>query len=108
MVKVESELKAIKPYHLGLHLEVPQEDLERFEQEHPYDVTRQRTEVIKYWLRNIANATWSTLATAVEKIGGHRLLVTRLRDLARQDSQSHSGDPGMHINKFYTTSDHAY
>ena len=82
MGKVEAEIKAIKPYQLGVHLEVPPEDLERFEQEHPNDVTRQRTEVIKYWLRNIANATWSALATAVEKIGGHQLLVTRLRDLA--------------------------
>ena len=95
MGDVEFELKEItKPHQLGIHLGIPPEDLERFEEDHPHNVTRQRTEVIKYWLRNFASATWNTLATAVEKVGGHMLLVTRLRELAqRSTNQDH--DEGM-------------
>ena len=92
--EVESELKEInKPYQLGVHLRVPSEHLERFEEEHRDDITRQRVEVITYWLRNFADASWNTLAAAVEKIGGHNLLVVKLRDLARRFSQKN--DPGM-------------
>ena len=92
--EVESELKEInKPHQLGVHLRIPSEHLERFEEEHRDDITRQRVEVITYWLRNFADASWNTLATAVEGIGGHNLLVAKLRDLARRFSQKN--DPGM-------------
>ena len=94
--EVESELKEInKPYQLGVHLRVPSEHLERFEEEHRDDITRQRVEleVITYWLRNFADASWNTLAAAVERIGGHNLLVAKLRDLAQRFSQKN--DPGM-------------
>ena len=97
MKNVECELRVInKPYQLGVQLDVPLEDLERFEQEHPYDVTRQRTEVIKYWQRNSPSATWDTLATAVERLGGHQSLVVRLRELhlAAQQIPSQENEPG--------------
>ena len=35
--------------------------------------------MIKYWLRNSPDPSWSTLANAVERMGGHANLVERLR-----------------------------
>ena len=94
MREAEPELREINnPHLLGVHLGIPTEDLKRFEEDHRGDVTRQRTEVINYWLRNFVDTTWNTLATAVERIGGHRLLVTRLRSLAQGPSQEN--EPGM-------------
>lgn len=84
--EVEPELREITdPYSLGVQLGVPPEDLERFERDYPHDVTRQRSQVITYWLRNSADASWSTLASAVERVGGHRLVVIRLRRLAAEE-----------------------
>ena len=84
--EVEPELREINNTHsLGVQMGVPPEDLERFEREYRDDVTRQRSQVITYWLRNSADASWSTLASAVERVGGYRLIVSRLRLLAAKE-----------------------
>lgn len=96
--KVEAELKEVtNPHSLGVHLEVPPEVLKTIERDHEHDVVRQRTEVITYWLRNCADASWSRLAAVVEKVGGHGLLVERLRKLGPEqtmESEHTAADPG--------------
>ena len=37
------------------------------ERNHPRDIDQQKTEVVKYWLRNSPDASWTTLANAVEE-----------------------------------------
>ena len=55
--------------------------METFEKNHPKDVDRQMTEVIKYWYNNNGDCSWEALAKAVEQMGSHRNLVKRLREL---------------------------
>lgn len=40
--------------------------------------------MIKYWLKN-GTVTWEALARAVERVGGHKHLVTRLRSRKATD-----------------------
>ena len=83
MREIEPELRAISnPYLLGVHLEIPTEDLELFRANHPNNFIQQRTDVINYWLQNSKNISWDALARAVERMRGHRNLVSRLRKLA--------------------------
>ena len=69
-----------KPHKLGIHLGIKTHKLEKIEENHPQDVDRQMTEVIKHWQRNNTDCSWEALASAVEKMGGHGNLVKRLRD----------------------------
>ena len=68
------------PYQLGIQLKVDLAELDTIEKNHPGNIGRQKTEVIKYWLRNSLDASWTTLANAVERMGGHANLVQRLRN----------------------------
>ena len=85
---MELPLKKITDvYHLGVYLEVPEEQLTQFEKDYPHDTARQRTKVLTYWLNNCSDATWERLAAAVENVGGHGNLVRWLRDLALESSR---------------------
>ena len=69
-----------KPYQLGIQLGVDSSELDEIEKMYPRDIDRQKTEVIKYWLCNSPDASWTTLANAMERMGGHAKLVVVLRD----------------------------
>ena len=83
--------KVTKPYQLGIQLKVDSSELDTIEKNHPRDIDRQKTEVVKYWLRNSPDASWTTLANAVEKMGGRARLANELRARAGRDDQ-HSSD----------------
>ena len=68
-----------RPYQLGIQLTIDSSQLDTIERNHPGDIDRQKTEVVKYWLRNSSDASWTTLANAVERIGGHARLAERLK-----------------------------
>ena len=69
-----------KPYQLGIQLKVDLAELDSIEKNHLRDIDRQKTEVIKYWLRNSPDASWTTLANAMERMGGHAKLAQTLRE----------------------------
>ena len=73
-------LEVAKPYQLGIQLRIDLAELDKIERSHHEDIDRQKTEVIKYWLRNSQNASWTKLANAVERMGGHANLVDTLRE----------------------------
>ena len=75
------------PYQLGIQFNIDPSKLDEIERNHRGDINRQKTEVIKYWLRNSPDASWTTLANAVERMGGHDNLVETLRTygLVRSD-----------------------
>ena len=102
MREVELELRAIvDPYLLGVHLEIPTEDLDLFRANHPNNITQQRTDVINYWLQNSEDITWDSLARAVERMGGRGNLVSRLRKLAEGGANQESEQgmiPCIHIS----------
>jgi hypothetical protein len=68
-----------KPYQLGIQLKLGPSELDEIEKNYRGDIDRQKTEVVKYWLRNSPDASWTTLANAVEGMGGYAGLVKSLR-----------------------------
>ena len=76
-----------KPYQLGIQLKIDSSELDTIEKDHPRDIDRQKTEVIKYWLRNSPDASWTTLANAVERMGGHANLAEKLRSKERKSEE---------------------
>jgi hypothetical protein len=69
-----------KLYQLGIQLKLGPSDLDEIEKNHPRDIGRQKTEVVKYWLRNSPYTSWTTLSKAVEGMGGHAKLAETLRE----------------------------
>ena len=71
-------------YNFGLQLGIDTRVLDRIDRDHRNDVERQRSEIIKYWYRNTEESerTWGRVADAIGRLGGHRNLETRLRQLA--------------------------
>jgi hypothetical protein len=70
-----------KLYQLGIQLKIDSSELDAIEKNHPRDIDRlQKTEVVKYWLRNSPDASWTTLANAVEGMRGHARLTWTLRE----------------------------
>ena len=58
------------------------------EKDHPRDIHRQKTEVFKYWLHNSPDTSWTTLASVVERMGGHARLAKGLRRCTRCEETS--------------------
>jgi hypothetical protein len=77
-----------KPYQLGIRLKIDSSELKTIERNYSKDIDRQKTEVIEHWLRNSPDASWTTLANAVERMGGH----ARLAETLREKEQSIVGD----------------
>ena len=77
-------IEVTKPYQLGIQLGIDSSALDKIERNHPGDIDRQKTEVIKYWLCNSPDASWTTLAKAVEGMGGHARLAETLREKKRK------------------------
>ena len=76
-----------KPYQLGIQLKVDLAELDTIEKNHPGNVGRQKTAVIEYWLRNSPDASWTTLASAVERMGGHARLAETLRSKEQRSEE---------------------
>jgi hypothetical protein len=71
------------PYNFGLQLGIDSKVLDRIDRDHRNDVERQRSEIIKFWYRNTAESEriWGRIADAIRRLGGHRNLETKLRQL---------------------------
>ena len=80
--------KVTKPHQLGIQLNIDSSELDTIEKNHPRDNDRQKTEVIKYWLRNSPDASWTTLASAVERMGGQARLAKGLRRRSGREETS--------------------
>ena len=98
LADVLAALKEVtKPYQLGIQLKICSSELDEIEKNHPKDIDRQKTEVIKYWLHNSPDASWTTLANAVERMGGHARLAEGLREKEQnEESMQPSASRGIH------------
>ena len=79
-----------KPYQLGIQLKIDTSELDTIERNHPKDIDRQKTEVIKYWLRNSPDPSWTTLASALERMGGYAMLGKTLREKGQNTEEDSS------------------
>ena len=70
-----------KYFELGVQLEIKPECLKRIESDH-LSMSRRLLETVVLWQNNVnsSECRWSTLAYAVERIGGHDQLAERLRE----------------------------
>ena len=67
-------------FSLGIHLGIEHPVLTRIEENYRSDNERFKIEVIQFWLRNDQEPSWSTLAEAVEDMGGHAKVVQTLKN----------------------------
>ena len=76
---VEKELKEVTDYYsLGLQLDVPQATMNYIEADYQSSC-RRKSEVLKWWLANVKDASWPVVGGAVERMGEHGLLAESLK-----------------------------
>ncbi|XP_011403628.1 PREDICTED: ankyrin-1-like [Amphimedon queenslandica] len=62
-------------HRFGTLLNVPQNVLRKLEEEHPRNIDRRVTEILRYWLENDADPKYYEVLDALEKIPNERYLV---------------------------------
>ena len=77
-----------KPYQLGIQLKIDTSVLKKIEDDYHGDIDRQKVEIIEYWLRNTSDASWTTVTSAVERMGGHDNLVATLKLKQKHNEQA--------------------
>ena len=82
-------------YNFGLQLGIDSKVLDRIDKDHRNDIERQKSEIIKSWYRNTAESerTWGRVADAIQRLGDHRNLETRLRQLGTTPTGSGTNAP---------------
>ena len=87
------------PFELGIQLKIDSVELKRIEKNHPGDIERQKAEVVQYWLLNSPDLSWTTLANAVEIVGGHAKLAKTLREreqsIKGDTTKLHKNEPDL-------------
>ena len=72
-------LREVDWYQLGIQLEVPIHILRKIERQNPRDESRMLTEMLEYWKDNEEDPSWEKIAEALQRIGGHRNIITQIR-----------------------------
>ena len=70
-------LREVNWYQLGTQLDVPQEELERIEEER--GVSRRLNMMLHYWLKNAETPSWEKIIKALERMKRHGNLIIELR-----------------------------
>ena len=68
-------------YDLGIHLNIGTAQLKKIKHVNQQDTKQQLSDIIDYWQKNNEDHSWGALATALEYVGGYKILVRQLRDL---------------------------
>ena len=82
--EIENELCEVKDWQsLGVQLGLKPSKLKEV---HPTSVKYCRIMVIAWWLQNAPEVSWEKLAQAVEAMGGHKTVATKLRRKGQLDN----------------------
>ena len=75
------ELKEVDWNKLGIQLNVPRHILRNIDRENPGNEPRKLSEVLQYWIDNAepGEALWETIIMALQKIGGHKHIITSIQ-----------------------------
>ena len=73
------ELKEVDWNQLGIQLNVPRHILRRIDQENPGNESRKLSEVLQYWIDNEPAASWEKILEALQRIGGHKNIITTIQ-----------------------------
>ena len=72
-------LREVDWYQLGIQLEVPIHILRKIERQHPHDESRMLTEMLEYWKDDEEDSSWEKIVKALQRISGHRKIITEIR-----------------------------
>ena len=64
-------------YHLGLHLEIPDVELQIIAKDHPQDTKMCRTKMLSWWMNNVEERKWATIVHALVRTGS-RFLASKI------------------------------
>ena len=85
---IEKELREVSDYYiLAVQLDIPTAKVKEIEDNFRH-CERRKLEVIDLWLRNAKNPCWTSLATAVEKMGVHANVARSLKQKALEKKES--------------------
>lgn len=89
---IVTELKEVDTdtiYNLGIQLDIEASQLATINAKCQHKPATLKLEIIRYWKQNSKKCSWGVLATALEKVGGYKNLVDKLRKL--DDSSKSEG-----------------
>jgi hypothetical protein len=72
-------LKEVDWNQLGIQLNVPRHILRNIDRENPGNESRKLSEVLQYWIDNEPAASWEKILQAVQRIGGHKNIITSIK-----------------------------
>ena len=72
-------LREVDWYQLGIQLEVPIHILKRIKRQNIRDELAMLTEMLEYWKDNKEDSSWEKIVKALQRIGGHRSIITKIR-----------------------------
>ena len=73
------ELKEVDWNQLGIQLNVPRHILRNIDRENPGNESRKLSEVLQYWIDNEPEASWEKIILALQRIGGHKNIITNIQ-----------------------------
>jgi hypothetical protein len=73
------ELKEVNWNQLGIQLNVPRHILRNIDQEYPSNESRKLSEVLQYWIDDEPAASWEKILQALQRIGGHKNIITSIQ-----------------------------
>jgi hypothetical protein len=73
------ELIEVDWNQLGIQLNVPRHILRNIDQEYPSNESRKLSEVLQYWIDDEPAASWEKILQALQRIGGHRNIITSIK-----------------------------
>ena len=73
------ELKEVDWNQLGIQLNVPRHILRNIDRENPGNESRKLSEVLQYWIDNEPEPSWEKIIQALQRISGHRNIITSIQ-----------------------------
>ena len=64
---------------LGIQLNVPRHILRNIDRENPGSESRKLSEVLQYWIDNEPEASWEKIIQALQRISGHKNIITSIQ-----------------------------
>ena len=73
------ELKEVDWNQLGIQLNIPRHILRNIDRENPGNESRKLSEVLQYWIDNEPEPSWEKIIQALQRIGGHKNIITSIQ-----------------------------
>ena len=73
------ELKEVDWNQLGIQLDIPRFILRNIDRENPGNESWKLSDVLQYWIDNEPAASWEKIIQALQRIGGHKNIITSIQ-----------------------------